>query len=132
MDVGSPSNFVRIAEIFNDDISALRKMLTGYTVTDQQTKQQLAATYRETGYVADPHGAVAIDAFFQYKSAGHTNKAIFLETAHPIKFPATVEEIIGHELPLPASVQAIMQKPKEATLLPNSYAALKEYLLYSR
>ena len=132
MDVGSPSNFVRIAEIFNDDISALRKMLTGYTVTDQQTKQPLAATYRETGYVADPHGAVAIDAFFQYKSAGHTNKAIFLETAHPIKFPATVEEIIGHELPLPASVQAIMQKPKEATLLPNSYAALKEYLLYSR
>lgn len=106
-------------------------MLTGYTVTDQQTKQQLAATYRKTGYVADPHGAV-YRCFFQYKSAGHTHKAIFLETAHPIKFPATVEEIIGHELPLPASVQAIMQKPKEATLLPNSYAALKEYLLYSR
>ncbi|MFT4022789.1 MAG: threonine synthase [Flavihumibacter sp.] len=129
MDVGSPSNFTRISEIFGDDISAMRAQLSGYRTTDAATKARLAETCRQTGYIADPHGAVAIDAFFQYKAAGHTGNAIFLETAHPIKFPEVVEEIIGQRLPIPETVAGIMSKPKVATLLPNSYAELKAYLL---
>ncbi len=129
MDVGNPSNFVRISEIFGHDMAAMRAQLSGYRTSDAQTRLQLAATYRHTGYIPDPHGAVAIDAFFQYKAAGHADKAIFLETAHPIKFPEVVEEIIGHRLPIPDSVAGIMDKPKVATLLPNSYAELKAYLL---
>lgn len=132
MDVGNPSNFVRISQIFNNDIHELRQHLTGYRTSDARTREQLAATWQQTGYLPDPHGAVAIDAFFQHKAAGHNDLAIFLETAHPIKFPEVVEDIIDNELPLPDSVAGIILKKKEATLIPNDYDAFKTILLSAR
>src|SRR5450756_2513594 len=98
MDVGDPSNFVRILEIFHKEFLSLKKVLTSYSVTDEQTKDTLREVYSQHHYLPDPHGAVGYRALADYlaaQNAAHpaapAPKGIFLETAHPVKFYDTVE-----------------------------------------
>jgi threonine synthase len=129
MDVGNPSNFVRILEIFHHRLPGLQKMLTGYSISDQETADAIRQLYTQSHYLADPHGAIGWLALDRYLKDHPGHRGIFLETAHPVKFFDTVEPIIGEKLPLPPQVAAIMGKPKQSLKLPPLYEDLKAFLL---
>jgi len=128
MDVANPSNFVRILEIFNQEFNTLSNTLSSATVTDTETEATIKRMYEETGYLLDPHGAVGYLALEQYLLQ-HGGSGIFLETAHPVKFPEAVERITGKPIAMPASVKSILDAPKKSELMDVSYEKLKTYLL---
>ncbi|MBI2284452.1 MAG: threonine synthase [Bacteroidetes bacterium] len=129
MDVGSPSNFIRIMELFGNKYETIREKISGYTVTDETTRQTIADVYHQYGYILDPHGAVAYHALQEYLS-GHPREAGFiLETAHPVKFPDTVEAMIGKKIEVPASAQHLFGLEKKSISMKASFADLKEWLL---
>ncbi len=127
MDVGNPSNFIRIQELHNNNFEALKANLSSYSYTDEETKKALLELYKDYNYVADPHGAVG---YLGAKAYLKNNDAhvIFLETAHPTKFLDVVEEVIGKTVPLPSQIEAVMDKEKVAFSI-SSYEELKGYLL---
>ena len=129
MDVGNPSNFVRILQIMQNNYSALTKALTSYQVSDSDTKATIARVYKTFNYLLDPHGAVAFVAAEKYLATVPGAHAIILETAHPVKFPEVVEEAIGEKLPIPASVQFLLDKQKVAIPLAPSYTAFKAWMM---
>jgi len=129
MDVGSPSNFVRIMELFVQNTSALKTMLSGDTVTDQTTKETIARVFSQYHYILDPHGAVGFKALEDYQAANPGQKGIFLETAHPVKFPDVVEEAIGQKLPVPEEVKPLFEKEKKSRLMEAEYGVFKEWMM---
>ncbi len=129
MDVGNPSNFGRILELFGQEHGPLSQLVSGATVTDAETQATIHRTYQQTGYLLDPHGAVALRALEEYLADHPTARGIFLETAHPIKFPEVVEPVIEAAVPVPPAVRGLLNKPKHSTLLPPHYEALQEFLL---
>lgn len=129
MDVGNPSNFVRVLEIFKHEFPELRSKLSSATVTDKDTLATIKEVFEKYNYLADPHGAVGYLALSQYLANHPADKGIFLETAHPVKFPDAVEKITGQSIPVPDSLQPIMKKDKLSILIPSDYTALKEFLL---
>lgn len=129
MDVGNPSNFVRILEIFHQDSAALRSVFSATRTSDERTRELIQSVFREQGYLLDPHGAVGYDGLQQYLEEHPGDKGMLLETAHPIKFLDVVEPVIGAPIPVPPAIEATLQKEKAATLITKEYAALKNYLL---
>lgn len=129
MDVGNPSNFVRILEIFQHQFPALSQHLSSATITDSETSATIKYLLDTFNYLADPHGAVGYLALERYLAAHPDEKGIFLETAHPVKFPDAVEQITGQPLDIPAAVQSIMTLEKKSILLRPEFAALKDFLL---
>lgn len=129
MDVGHPSNFVRILELFHQQLGDLKKVLASYSVTDEQTKDTLREVYNNYKYLTDPHGAVGYYALQQWLKAHPGQKGIFLETAHPVKFYDVVEPVINEKVPVPAAVEQIMDLPKQSTRMNAEYEQLKQYLL---
>lgn len=129
MDVGNPSNFVRILELFNNELPALQNVLSSYSIDDATTAATIKNVYEQHNYMLDPHGAVACYALNEYLQQ-HTNaKGIFLETAHPVKFPDTVEETTNKKIPFPESVQYLKGKEKKSILMPASFEDFKEWLM---
>lgn len=128
MDVGSPSNFVRILELFNNEFGSLTRVLSSDSITDEETKETIKAVYKQHQYLPDPHGAVAYLALQRYLDAHPGEKGMFLETAHPVKFYDVVEPVIGEAIPLPQVVQAMMVLQKQSTVIEPEYEALKAYL----
>ena len=129
MDVALPSNFVRIWQMAGQQLSTLRAMLSSSSVSDAQTLQTMQQVHNTLGYILDPHGAVGYHALQQYLQQHPQQKGIFLETAHPIKFPDAVEQATGRLLALPPGVAQLYQRTARCTPLPARYAALKEWLL---
>jgi threonine synthase len=129
MDVGNPSNFVRILEIFRHQLPSLQKTLSAISISDQETVAAIRELHSRFHYLADPHGAVGWLALHQYLSAHPGEKGFFLETAHPVKFYDVVEPIIGSEVPLPPSVKSLLNRQKQSTRLDPVYTQLKDYLL---
>ena len=142
MDVGNPSNFVRILEILENNFPALTKALSSYTIDDTTTKATIARVYKTNNYTLDPHGAVAFAAAEIYlanlekantssNAQYNTNSysAIILETAHPVKFPEVVEEAIGQIIAIPDSVKFLLDKKKVSTALAANYAAFKNWMI---
>ncbi len=129
MDVGNPSNFVRILELFKNDYPQVKNVMNSLTITDDQTRETIKAVYDELGYLTDPHGAVAYLALQKYLANNPGQKGIFLETAHPVKFYDVVEPIIGKPVELPGSLTGIMKSKKQSILMPPAYSLLKEYLM---
>lgn len=129
MDVGSPSNFVRILELFAKDHQKMADTIKGYSISDELTQQTIAAVYQQDGYILDPHGAVAYQALAQYQSVHPTAKGMILETAHPVKFPETVEAAIGQKIPIPQSVLPLFQQSKKSIPMQANFAALKDWLM---
>ena len=142
MDVGNPSNFVRILEMMQNNFSTLSNALTSYSITDADTKSTITRVYKTNNYILDPHGAVAFIAAEQFLSEQQVNNktisttedafnagAIILETAHPVKFPEVVEESIGQALSIPASVQNLFEKEKVSIPLAPNYTAFKNWML---
>jgi threonine synthase len=131
MDVGNPSNFVRIMELFHQQLPNLQKVLSSYSVDDATTKATIEKVYQQSGYVLDPHGAVAyyaLDNYLQNSTNSHT-KGFILETAHPVKFPETVEAITGRKIAIPDNAKDLLNKQKESVVLNANFNALKEWLM---
>lgn len=129
MDVGNPSNFVRILELFGHSISDLKQRLSAATITDEETLLAIQRIYNESGYLADPHGAVGYLALERYLQAHPGLHGIFLETAHPVKFPEAVQRALQKEQEIPAALEQLMQQPKQALAIEPDYEELKGYLL---
>ncbi len=128
MDVGDPSNFIRIRELYGNDFDRLSEQLTSYSFSDVATKSALKSLYENNGYVADPHGAVGYLGLKKYQQQYPDTYGIFLETAHPVKFLDTVEEVIGEKLEIPIQIQKILPLQKVSKKI-SSYEDLKSYLL---
>ncbi|MDX2048495.1 MAG: threonine synthase [Chitinophagaceae bacterium] len=129
MDVGNPSNFVRILELFRQQYAELKKQLSSYSITDEETVQTIAEVYKNHNYLLDPHGAVGYLALQRYLKSHPGKKGIFLETAHPVKFPDSVEKITGNPIPVPAHVEKIIQGKKKSVLMEAEFEELRKFLL---
>ncbi|HLV64011.1 threonine synthase [Galbibacter sp.] len=127
MDVGNPSNFVRIQNLFNNDFKALSALFSSASYTDDQTIEALKKIYKNAGYIADPHGAVGYLGLKKYQENNPGVTGVFLETAHPVKFLDTVEEALEIELPIPAQIKSVIAKEKTSITI-ASYEDLKNYL----
>ncbi|MEH6771676.1 threonine synthase [Maribacter arcticus] len=130
MDVGDPSNFIRIRHLFKDNFEELKKNLSSYSFDDNQTKEALKEIYNINGYIADPHGAVGYLGLKKYQAQHPNTYGIFLETAHPVKFLDIVEETLSEKLEIPAQIKKVMGKTKKSIQISN-YEGLKNFLLKS-
>ena len=129
MDVGDPSNFVRILELFQREYGIVKGALSSESVSDEETVQTIEKVKRSYNYLLDPHGAVGYAVLKKYLDVHTADKGIFLETAHPVKFYDVVEPVIKEKIPLPGSVQSIINKKKESVLMPAEFGELKNFLL---
>ena len=130
MDVGDPSNFERILSIFDNDCAAMRKVILGYTVTDEETVETIGEVWQRTGKLLDPHTAVGYLAARRYlETAKDKPEILVLATAHPAKFSEVVERSIGSAPELPDRLAAYLEKEKVATMIGNETAELKSFLI---
>jgi threonine synthase len=129
MDVGNPSNFVRILEIMNQDYSSFSSLVSGYTISDETTIQTIREVYQQNNYLLDPHGAVAYAALHQYQQIHTDTKGYIVETADPVKFPDAIKTAIGSEPLIPLAAMELFTKEKRSIPLKNEYASFKDYLL---
>ncbi len=127
MDVGDPSNFIRIRHLYDHDFDKLKANLTSYSFTDEETRSAMLSIYKKTGYVADPHGAVGYLGLRRYQESHPETYGIFLETAHPVKFLDTVTSTIGKRLDLPTQIRKVMNKEKHSIKI-STYEELKQFL----
>ena len=127
MDVGDPSNFARVYELYGRSHEAICADISGATYSDAQIAETIRDVFARTGYLCDPHGACGYRALAEGLAPGETG--LFCETAHPAKFKDTVEGIIGSPVTIPDRLKAFMEGRVERTSLPRDYASFKEYLL---
>ena len=147
MDVGDPSNFARILDLYSrPDVQSVLKsrdiaqplpslaeggeagsFISGATYSDDQIAETMRDCYARTGYVLDPHGACGYRALKEQLHDDETG--IFLETAHPAKFKDTVDRILGIDLPIPEKLQAFMRGQKQSIPLSSDFADFKAYLM---
>ncbi|WP_100615748.1 threonine synthase [Confluentibacter citreus] len=128
MDVGAPSNFIRIQEIYKNNFEALKENISSYSFTDSQTKEAMLDMYNNYGYVADPHGAVGYLGCKSYLKEHPNAHCVFLETAHSTKFLDVVEDVIKEKQTLPEQIKSVMGKEKVAVKI-STYEDLKKFLL---
>ena len=129
MDVGNPSNFIRIQKIFNNDAVKMKKYLSGYRYTDQQTRKALKEIYDLKNYIADPHGAVGYLGLKEYLNQQKEDLyGVFLETAHPVKFFDSVNKTLKLEVAIPERLKDTLSKEKVSVPI-KDYSELKAYLL---
>ena len=127
MDVGNPSNFVRILENFGGDISKLADAFEAVSISDAETTETIREVYQKYGYVLDPHGAVGYRALAGYLDDDPADKGIVLETAHPVKFES-VKEIINTDIEIPRSVRELSSRKKVAIEIEADYGVVKEII----
>ena len=128
MDVGSPSNFVRVLEIFGNKFVDLKEKLESVSISDEMTAATMREVFGEHGYVLDPHGAVGYRVLADHLELHPERAGIFLETAHPVKFDS-VNEIIGTSGPIPRSVNDLFSREKHSIEMNVNYDDLKSLLL---
>jgi len=130
MDVGDPSNWVRIADMFKENMTGLKKLVTGYSYDDEQTLKAMEWIYDAYKYVACPHTAIAWQALKDWQQDNHTGTTgIFLSTAHPAKFPDAFPDRISDKVVVPKQVKELEAKPKQYVKLGKDFEGFKEYLL---
>lgn len=127
MDVGNPSNFVRILQIFSNDDHQLKEHFTSYSFTDIETRNAMKSIYQKSNYIADPHGAVGYLGL-KKRSVATNEYGIFLETAHPVKFLDTVTETLVTEVAIPEQIKSVLDKQKRSIRI-ASYQDLKAFLM---
>lgn len=126
MDVGDPSNFARVYDLYGHSHEAVCKDISGATYSDAQIAETIRDVYTRTGYLCDPHGACGYRALAEGLAPGETG--LFCETAHPAKFKDTVESIIGASVSIPDRLAAFMAGKKESVELPKDFESFKNYL----
>ena len=127
MDVGDPSNFARVLDLYTGSHKAICAEISGVSYNDQQIAETLKSCYSETGYLLDPHGAVGYRALQEGLKENETG--IFMETAHPAKFLETVESIIGEKVEIPQKLQEFMKGTKQSLSLSKDFDGFKKYLM---
>jgi len=127
MDVGDPSNFARVLDLFDGSHSAITKEISGVSYNDVEIAETLKACYVETGYLLDPHGACGYRALKENRQPNETG--VFLETAHPAKFLETVERIIGGKVEVPLKLKEFMKGEKKSLSVTKDFITFKSYLL---
>ena len=128
MDVGNPSNFIRIQEIYNNNFETLSRNLSSYSFSDAETKIAMKELYKKYNYVSDPHGAVGYLGCKQHLKKNPNSHCVFLETAHPTKFLDVVEDVIKEKQELPNQIKSVVDKTKVSHEI-SSYDELKRFLL---
>ena len=127
MDVGNPSNFIRIQEMYNNDLEQFKKDFSSFSYTDSETLEAMKSIYKIDGYIAEPHGAVGYLGL-KKELKNHANAiGIFLETAHPIKFLDVVEPALNVKLPIPTQIESVLNKEKISVKI-KTYEDLKAFL----
>jgi threonine synthase len=129
MDVGDPSNFVRVLGLFNQKFEWIKEHLKGFSYSDREIRESIAEVHKQSGYLLDPHGATGYRAAQNYRKEHPDHTGIFLETAHPAKFKETVEEVIGQVVDVPERLAAFSNGKKEAVFLPPLFAEFRNYLM---
>lgn len=127
MDVGNPSNFARVLDLYGHSHAAIAAEVSGATYTDEQIAETMRTTWQAHHYLLDPHGACGYRALTEGLRQGEVG--IFLETAHPAKFKDTVEQIIGTEVIVPEKLQAFMRGTKQSLPMSKEFAQFKAYLM---
>jgi len=127
MDVGNPSNFIRIRELYHNDLKGFEKDFSAYSFTDEETTAALKNIYKNSQYIAEPHGAVGYLGLKKEMTNYPDTIGIFLETAHPIKFPEVVEPALDIKLPIPPQIENVIHKKKESIKI-KTYEELKAFL----
>ena len=127
MDVGDPSNFVRILDLYENDYQTIKNNISGIRFTDEEIAEGIRSCLKENNYLLDPHGACGYLALKQLLE--EDEKGIFLETAHPAKFAETVEKIIGQPIEIPSKLQAFMQGKKDSIPMSKDFESFKSFLL---
>ena len=127
MDVGDPSNFARVYDLYGKSHAAICADISGATYSDAQIAETIREVFASCGYLCDPHGACGYRALSEGLKPGE--HGVFCETAHPAKFKDTVEGIIGQSVEIPAKLQAFMKGTKQSVPLPKDFASFKSYLL---
>lgn len=128
MDVGAPSNFVRILEIFGNKFIDLKEKFEAVSVSDETTAATMRDVYTQCNYILDPHGAVGYFALSEYFNRHPEQRGIVLETAHPVKFDS-VDKILETQGDVPASVSDLLSKKKQSSEIDNDFSQLKDILL---
>ena len=126
MDVGDPSNFARILDLYGGSWENIRKDISGAVVNDSAIKKSILECWRQNGYLLDPHGACGYRALSDGLEPGETG--VFCETAHPAKFKDTVEKVIGEPVAIPERLAEFMKGEKQAVDLPKDFEHFKDYL----
>jgi len=130
MDVGNPSNFARLMALYENDLEKIKSEIDGRTYSDEETRTAIKSIFERTGYIMDPHGAVAFLGLSDYLAeSGSGAHGIFLATAHPAKFIEVVEEVIDRKIELPDALKEAFEKKKTSYPLEPNLAALKNFLL---
>lgn len=130
MDIGNPSNFSRILDLYGSTWNQIKKNISGYSMTDEQTIQEIISTHAKLGYVLDPHTAVGVLAARKFKKENpQASDVVVLSTAHPIKFQSELEDKIPFKIPYPAFIHQYTAKPSKRTSMDASFDAFKDFLL---
>lgn len=129
MDVGNPSNFVRVRELFHDNLSHMKEMVSSFRVSERSTLETIKEVYNNEHYLLEPHGAVAYQALRRYLKLHPGQPGIILETAHPVKFDTVVEKCIGHPVEIPASASHLAGLKKVSIEIKPWFAELKDFLM---
>ena len=127
MDVGDPSNFARILDLYGHSHQAITEIISGFSCPDELIRETVKTCYEETGYLLDPHGACGYRALKNYLHAGETG--VFLETAHPAKFKDTIENIIGEPVEIPQKLKEFMKGEKQSVRLSKDFLEFKRFLI---
>ena len=127
MDVGAPSNFARILELYNNSHNAVAAEISGFKVSDKEILETIKDVYERDNYIPDPHGACAFRALKSLLKPGETG--IFLETAHPAKFGEVIKKAIGREAEMPARLKEFLKGEKKSEELGRDFHAFKQFLL---
>lgn len=130
MDVGNPSNFARILDLYHHNYQTIKQEISGYKFTDSETRKKMTEVYENTQYICDPHGAVGYLGLEQFlKEKQEYNKGIFFETAHPAKFKNIVEEAINKKIEIPDRLAKFLTREKKSLKISNQFSQLKEFML---
>ena len=126
MDVGDPSNFARILDLYDNDVNKIRKDISAYSYTDDQIRKCISDVYKESSYILDPHGACAYMGLRDGLQSGENG--LMLETAHPAKFPDSVEPVIGKQIEIPATLARFLSGEKKSIEVSTEFADFKKLL----
>jgi threonine synthase len=132
MDVGNPSNFARMLNLFSHDFKSLSAQVQGLSFTDAETREAMQQVYRDKSYVMDPHGAIGFSGLKNFLKSKPHHTGIFLETAHPAKFADVVEATLQTKVELPAALQKFMREEKKALNISSGFDEFRETLMLLR
>jgi threonine synthase len=131
MDVGNPSNWVRIADMFKDDMDELKTIITGFSYDDEETLSAIKEVHKDYNYIVCPHTAIAWQALKDWKKIHEDSEAsgVFLATAHPCKFPDVFPDEIAEKIDVPQQVKSLEKKDKQSVILSKEFEEFKDWLL---